>query len=249
MAVLTVIPARLASTRLPEKPLARIAGKPMVVHVYERAKSARSVDAVVVAADSERVVKAVKAAGGEAVLTAASHRTGTERCAEVARMTEYEKYDVIVNVQGDEPLVDPASIDACVRAAEAAGADVGTVMAPLDDAQDFANPNVVKVVVDAKGFALYFSRAPIPFRRDASAPEDGQARAMRHIGLYGYRRSALLALAALPPSGLETCEMLEQLRALENGLRIRVERVERAQAGVDTAEDLERVRAILEAMV
>ena len=220
----------------------------MVVHVWERARAAKSVDLVVVATDSDKVLKAVKAAGGEAVMTSESHRTGTERVAEVARMPEYAAYDLFVNVQGDEPLLDPDSVDACVAATQAEGADIGTVMAPADE-RDLANPNVVKVVVDGKGFALYFSRAAIPFRRDAEAPEDGLAKPRRHVGLYGYRKSALLALAALPPSPLEKSEVLEQLRALESGLRIRVIEVQSAQTGVDTAEDLEKVRAILEARV
>lgn len=247
MGVLAVIPARLQSTRLPEKPLVRIAGKPMVVHVWERARSARTVDAVVVATDSEKVLAAVNAAGGEAVLTGAGHRTGTERVAEVARRRAFAGHELVVNVQGDEPLVDPEAIDACVKATRVEGAHIGTVMAPLDDARALANPNVVKVVTDRSGFALYFSRAGIPFRRDAGEPREGWARPMRHVGLYGYRREALLELAALPPSSLELSELLEQLRALENGMRINVAEVARAQPGVDTAEDLERVRAILEA--
>ncbi len=244
MAVLAVIPARLASTRLPEKPLARIAGKPMVVHVWERARQARSVDRVVVAADDEKIVKAVKAAGGEAVLTAATHRNGTERLAEVARMADFASFDLFVNVQGDEPLVDPEAIDATVRAAQADHADVGTVMAPAEE-KDLANPNVVKVVVGSDGFALYFSRAGIPFRRDPDSAED-VAKPKRHVGLYGYRRESLLRLASLPSTPLERCEMLEQLRALESGMRIKVNEVSRATQGVDTAEDLEKVRAILE---
>lgn len=244
---LAVIPARLASTRLPEKPLARIAGKPMVVHVAERAASARGIDAVVVATDSEKIVKAVKAAGFEAVLTAETHRNGTERIAEVARMEAFQRFRLFLNVQGDEPLVAPEAIEACASAAQADGADVGTVSAPFENEADFANPNVVKVVVDAKGFALYFSRAPIPYRRDVGAPGEGVAAPRRHVGLYAYRREALLSLAAMPPSPLERCEMLEQLRALENGLRIRVAEIAGARPGVDTAEDLERVRAILEA--
>ena len=247
MGVLAVIPARLQSTRLPEKPLARIAGKPMVVHVYERAKSARTIDAVVVATDSDKIVNAVKAAGGDAVLTSESHRTGTERVAEVAQMPEFSSHHLLVNVQGDEPLVDPAAIDACVKATQADGADIGTVMAPLLDERDFANPHLVKVVTDVGGFAMYFSRSPIPFFRNPEKPRDGRAFPMRHVGLYGYRREALLKFASLPESPLELTELLEQLRALENGMRIRVAEVKSAQPGVDTAEDLEKVRAILEA--
>lgn len=219
----------------------------MVVHVYERSKAARTVDAVVVATDSEKILNAVKAAGGDAVMTSESHRTGTDRIAEVARMPEFAMHELLLNVQGDEPLVDPAAIDACVRATRTEGAHIGTVMAPLADERDLADANVVKVVTDRSGFALYFSRSPIPFRRDPGTVREGWAGAKRHVGLYGYRREALLALAGLPASPLELCEMLEQLRALENGMRINVAEVKSAQPGVDTAEDLEKVRAILEA--
>ena len=244
--VLAVIPARLASTRLPEKPLARIAGKPMVVLVLERARAAKRVGAAVVATDSDKVVKAVKAAGGDALLTSEAHRTGTDRIAEVARTQPFDGYDLYVNVQGDEPLVDPAAIDAAIGACvDGEGADVGTVCAPLDDAKDLANPNVVKVVRALDGNAMYFSRAPIPFRREGGAEAEPVAR--RHVGLYAYRREALLRLASLPPSALEGVEVLEQLRMLENGMRIRVAEIARAQPGVDTVEDLERVRKILEA--
>ena len=219
----------------------------MVVHVWERAKRAKSVDAVVVATDSEKILKAVKTAGGEAVMTAETHRNGTERLAEVALKPEFAMHDFFLNVQGDEPLVDPDAIDACVRATRVHGASVGTVMAPITDEKDLANPNVVKVVVDAAGFALYFSRAPIPFVRDPAADRTALAKPRRHLGLYGYRREALLQLAAIAPSPLELSEMLEQLRALENGMRINVAEIPRAFTGVDTAEDLEKVRAILEA--
>jgi len=219
----------------------------MVVHVYERAKAAKTVDAVVVATDSEKILQAVRNAGGDAVMTSESHRTGTDRIAEVARMPAYAMHELVLNVQGDEPLVDPAAIDACVRATRTEGASIGTVMAPLGDERDLANPNVVKVVTDRNGFALYFSRAAIPFRRDENTPREGWAAARRHVGLYGYRREALLALAGMPATPLELCELLEQLRALENGMRINVAEVASAQPGVDTAEDLEKVRAILEA--
>lgn len=219
----------------------------MVVHVYERAKAAKTVDSVVVATDSEKIFSAVKAAGGHAVMTSDGHKTGTDRIAEVARMPPYETSELFVNVQGDEPLVDPAAIDACVRATQTEGAQIGTVMAPLADERDAANPNIVKVVTDRAGFALYFSRAPIPFRRNPETPREGWAAPMRHVGLYGYRRDALLTLAGLPASALELSELLEQLRALENGMRICVAEVSSAQPGVDTAEDLEKVRAILEA--
>lgn len=219
----------------------------MVVHVYERAKAAKTVDSVVVATDSEKILNAVKTAGGQAVMTSDQHRTGTDRIAEVARMPAYESHDLLVNVQGDEPLVDPGAIDACVKATQTQGAQIGTVMAPFADERDAANPNIVKVVTDRTGFALYFSRSTIPFRRNPETARDGWASPKRHVGLYGYRRDALLALAGLPASPLELSELLEQLRALENGMRINVAEVATAQPGVDTAEDLEKVRAILEA--
>lgn len=247
MSFIAVIPARYASTRLPAKPLADISGRPMVVRVAERAERS-SAAAVWVATDHEEVFAAVRAHGHQAMLTRADHATGTDRIAEVAGRLQCGDDQIIVNVQGDEPLVDPRLIDsvaACLD--DAADASIATACHPIENAEDFFNPNVVKLVRDGQGNALYFSRAPIPFARDAFASRrdrlPGNLGAMRHIGLYAYRVSFLRRFAALAPSSLETSEALEQLRALWHGFRIRVVVSDVApEAGVDTAEDLARVR-------
>jgi 3-deoxy-manno-octulosonate cytidylyltransferase (CMP-KDO synthetase) len=236
--VLAIIPARYQSTRLPGKPLVEIAGRPMIEHVYRRAAGASSVDATVVATDDPRIVTAVEAFGGHAVMTAPTHASGTDRLAEVAAAAPC---DLIVNVQGDEPLLDPRVIDAVVAPMQQdSSVAMGTAARPVRDAAELANPHMVKVVCDRAGFALYFSRAPVPFGRDRSPL--GAARI--HIGLYVYRRDALLQLARLPQTPLEQLEGLEQLRALEHGLRIRVVETDYHSAEVNTAEDLERVRQL-----
>jgi 3-deoxy-manno-octulosonate cytidylyltransferase (CMP-KDO synthetase) len=241
--VLAVIPARYASTRLPAKPLVELAGKPMVQRVYERARQAKLVTRVVVATDDERIVAAVKAFSGEALMTRADHRSGTERMAEVA---SHILADIYVNVQGDEPLIEPAAIDAAV---EAMAADesvcVSTLCVPITRAEDIANPNVVKVVADFDGNALYFSRAPIPWVRDPSDVEAGAVRHFKHLGIYVFRRDALLEFPTLPPGELERLEKLEQLRLLENGIPIRVVETEHDSVSVDTAEDVTRVEQML----
>lgn len=235
--VVVVIPARYASTRFPGKALAKIRGKPMVQWVYERASKARKVSRVIVATDDERILKAVKAFGGEAVMTSPEHPTGTDRVAEVAEC--FLPYaDAIVNVQGDEPLIEPAEIDAAVRAlSEDPEADMSTLASPMESEKAFKNPNCVKVVCDRKGYALYFSRSQIPFYRS----ERWSPQPLLHVGLYCYRREVLLRLVRLPLSPLERAESLEQLRALENGMRIKVALVPHHEPGVDTPEDLERV--------
>jgi len=231
-----IIPARYGSTRFRGKPLADLWGKPIIQHVWERAGRARLVDRVIIATDDERIAHAARAFGAEVAMTRPDHPSGTDRVAEVARSLTSE---VIVNVQGDEPLIDPAHIDA---AAEPLLADptipMGTLCCPIDEIADLANPNVVKVVLDRQGFALYFSRLPIPFVRD----EHAKATRYRHLGLYVYRRQFLLALAGLAPTPLEQAERLEQLRVLEHGHRLRVAIVDRASPGVDTPADLERLR-------
>jgi 3-deoxy-manno-octulosonate cytidylyltransferase (CMP-KDO synthetase) len=232
--VVVIVPARYHSSRLPGKPLADIAGRPMVEHVYRRASRAR-VDAVIVATDDQRIVDAVERFGGIACLTRADHLTGTDRLAELAAELPC---DVVVNVQGDEPLVDPAAVDALVSPLLAdARVQMTTLCRPLGPGDDPASPHLVKVVRDRCGNALYFSRAAIPFARTA-----GGARPAVHVGLYGYRRQTLLRLAALPPAPLELAESLEQLRALEHGIPIRVLDTSYASIAVDTAEDLERAR-------
>jgi 3-deoxy-manno-octulosonate cytidylyltransferase (CMP-KDO synthetase) len=239
MKIICVIPARYSSTRLPGKPLAMIAGKPMIQRVYERASEARRPDGVLVATDHEQVFSAVKAFGGQVVMTSPDHPTGTDRLAEVA--AHLEDVDVIINVQGDEPLIAPAVID---RLAEEFHHDPGlkmaTLAAPLAD-EEYHMPSAVKVVTDLAGYALYFSRSLIPHPRNQSV---AGLTYLKHIGIYAYRRDFLLKYAALPPTPLEKAESLEQLRALEHGYRIKVITSEFASVGVDTPEDLERVNAI-----
>ena len=236
--VLAIIPARYQSTRLPGKPLAEIAGHPMIEHVYRRATSAKSVDAVIIATDDLRIANAAATFGAVAVMTWPSHRSGTDRLAEIAASVPC---DLIVNVQGDEPFLDPAVIDAVVEPMRRDPAiEMGTAARRLRDADELSNPNMVKVVTDRHGFALYFSRASIPYSRDHVATEAARV----HIGLYVYRRDTLLRLARLAVGQLERLESLEQLRALENGIRIRVVETDFCSAEVNTPEDLERVRQL-----
>lgn len=243
--VLAVVPARLASTRFPEKMLADLAGKPLVLHAYERAARATLVDEVLIAADDQRIVDAVTPFGARVVLTRVDHATGTDRIAEVASGVAA---DLIVNVQGDEALIDPATIDAVIRPLLAQPEVVmGTARVRIQDSRRIADPNVVKVVCDARGHALYFSRSPIPHIRDEVDRPQAASCYWQHIGLYVYRRDFLLAYAGLPQTPLEQLEKLEQLRVLENGHRISVVDTEYDGTGVDTPEDLARVRAVLEA--
>jgi 3-deoxy-manno-octulosonate cytidylyltransferase (CMP-KDO synthetase) len=246
MRVTAIIPARYESTRFPGKPLAKILGQPMIQWVYERTSRSNRVDRVIVATDDARIFEAVSAFGGEAWMTRSDHPTGTDRLAEVAEGIET---DIVVNVQGDEPLIDPRMIDLAVAPLLLdASIPMGTLMAPLVSMEEFFNPNVVKVVVDGRGFALYFSRAPIPHPRDhAEVLADNVALlgGNKHIGLYVYRKEFLLAYPKLPATPLENTEKLEQLRALEHGFRIRVVATDLVSQGVDTPEDLERVRDLL----
>jgi 3-deoxy-manno-octulosonate cytidylyltransferase (CMP-KDO synthetase) len=237
-----VIPARFASSRFPGKPLADLDGRPMIEHVYRRVERSQAVSRVIVATDDLRVATAVSRFGGEVRLTRPDHLTGTDRLAEVATTLEC---DVIVNVQGDEPLIDPGAIDEAVAALTAeSGTHITTLYRRISDPGELKNPNIVKVAIDRAGFALYFSRAPIPYVRD---PRGGWPPLYRHIGLYAYRRSALLVLAALEPTPLERAEALEQLRALEHGIRIKAVESAYDSFGVDTPEDLEHVRRLLAA--
>jgi 3-deoxy-manno-octulosonate cytidylyltransferase (CMP-KDO synthetase) len=248
--IVAVIPARYDATRLPGKPLADIAGRPMIEHVYRRTASARGVDAVVVATDDERIAAAVKGFGGIAMMTRPTHRTGTDRIAEVAANLSCE---IVLNVQGDEPLIEPEMIEAVIAPLVADPMlEMSTVCVAISEREDFANPNVVKVVRDAKGDALYFSRAPIPHFRDPgsgirdpknpSGPSRIPDPVYKHIGMYGYRRTFLLTFATLPRTPLERVESLEQLRAVEHGYRIHTVETKHDSIGVDTPEDLERVR-------
>ena len=237
MRTLCVIPARYASTRLPGKPLADICGKPMICRVLERARCARKPDKVIVATDDERIYDAVRAEGGEAILTRADHPTGTDRLAEVAEA--YPEVDLIVNVQGDEPLIEPSVIDDLIAPFEMdENLPMATVMVRMDDATEQLNPNNVKVIVDKLGYALYFSRSLVPYPRAVAGP------VYKHIGIYAYRRDFLLRYARLEPTPLERAESLEQLRALENGYGIRVLETDCRFVGVDTPEDLALVNKI-----
>jgi len=239
--VVAVIPSRYQSTRLPGKPLALIDGKTMVEHVWARASHARRIDAVIVATDNEEVATAVDKFGGVAVMTSADHATGTDRLAEVAATLES---DLIVNVQGDEPLITPSAIDDAVQPLLAPnGERMGTLRKRLDQAEDLHNPSIVKMVVDHQGYALYFSRSPLPYVR----PGQPAPAMWRHLGLYVYKRTFLLEFARLPQTPLELAEGLEQLRALEHGFRIVTVETTADTIGVDTPEDLERVRRLVQA--
>lgn len=246
-----VIPARHASSRLPGKPLLDIAGKPMVLRVLERALDAGA-DEVWVATDHTGIAGVVEKAGGKVIVTSAEHPSGTDRLAEVATRLGWSDDTIVVNVQGDEPLIPPQLIDdvAAALAADAEAA-IATACHPLESAEEFFNPNVVKLVMDARGRALYFSRAAIPWARDAFATDrsalPANLPAYRHIGLYAYRAGFLKRYSSLAPSPLEQWEALEQLRAMAHGYPIQVMVLDHAPpAGVDTAEDLERVRRVFD---
>jgi 3-deoxy-manno-octulosonate cytidylyltransferase (CMP-KDO synthetase) len=249
MSYTVLIPARLASSRLPNKPLADIAGLPMVVRVAQRAALSRAAQTVV-AADDISIVAACEAHGVRALLTRADHATGSDRLAEACLLLGLASDAIVVNVQGDEPLIDPTLIDACADLlARQDECVMSTAAHPIEQQADFANPNVVKVVLDAQQRAMYFSRAPIPWWRDGPAPATpatGGAQPLRHIGLYGYRAGFLAQFPQLSASPLEAVESLEQLRVLWHGHRIAVHVTPHAPgAGVDTPEDLARVRALL----
>jgi 3-deoxy-manno-octulosonate cytidylyltransferase (CMP-KDO synthetase) len=258
MSYIVVIPARYASTRLPGKPLADIGGKPMIQHVYERACDSGA-SRVVVATDDSRIESACLAFGAEVVMTSTGHASGTDRLEEVARKLQFEPRDRVVNVQGDEPLIPPQLIDQVADNLEAfPEAAIATLCEPITDTPTLFNPNVVKVVSDARGMAHYFSRAPIPWARDCWGMEDwstgpasiqampASVRYFRHIGIYGYRVSLLREFVNWAPAPTEITESLEQLRALYNGALIHVEEARvRPPAGVDTEQDLQRLRAMV----
>jgi 3-deoxy-manno-octulosonate cytidylyltransferase (CMP-KDO synthetase) len=239
--VVVVIPARYGSTRLPGKPLVALAGKPMIQRVYERAQLAKRAGQVIVATDDERIVKAVEEFGGVARMTRSDHRTGTERVAEVAA---HVQGDVFVNVQGDEPLLDPVAVDTAVDALlEEPAAAIATVATPIKTPADIMDPNVVKTVLDFENNGIYFSRAPIPWVRDTAIKI--QVRHWKHLGLYVFQRETLLEYPTLPQGELEKIEQLEQLRWLENGWKIRVAEVAHDAVSVDVPEDVGRVEKLL----
>ena len=248
-----IIPARYGSTRFEGKPLADILGKPMIQYVYEGVRQSKLIDEVIIATDDQRILEAVKAFGGKAVMTSPSHFTGTDRVAEVARNLRSE---IIVNVQGDEPLINGNFIDKAIRPLLTNDdLQMSTLMTRIEEVRDWLNPHIVKVVVDQKNFALYFSRSPIPFPRDLqigrleSNPFGTNRplpkRVFKHIGVYVFRRKFLLLFSKMKVTPLEKLEKLEQLRALENGYRIKVNPVDYEPLSVDTPEDLEKVTAYL----
>jgi 3-deoxy-manno-octulosonate cytidylyltransferase (CMP-KDO synthetase) len=239
--ILGVIPARFASSRFPGKVLAQIASKSMLQRVYERASLARYLTATIIATDDERIYDAARSFGARVVMTRADHVSGTDRVAEAASA---ENAELVVNIQGDEPLIEPAAIDAAILPlAHDPAIVMGTLKKAIEDPREVTDPNVVKVVTDRNGDAIYFSRCPIPFERGPARPGTH----FKHIGLYVYRRDFLLEYSALPVGPLEQAERLEQLRAIENGYRIRVVETEFESLGVDTPEDLERVCKLFDA--
>ena len=253
--VIAIIPARYASKRLPGKLLCELAGKPLILHTLSQALKARTVSRVIVATDDERILSVVTQNGGEAVMTSKRHRSGSDRAAAIA--SELPVGSIIVNVQGDEPMISPQAIDDAVDALIDDGtADMATTCEVITRVEDVLDPNVVKVVTDANGYALYFSRAPVPYLREAANKHGGLDQALRadpelmkmfrkHTGLYAFRREFLMRFAKMKPTQLEKAEMLEQMRALENRGRIRVIETEGSSIGVDTSEDLERVRSLM----
>ena len=253
--VIAIIPARLHSTRLEGKLLLPLNGKPLILHTLEQAKKARNIDRVIVATDSEEILKIIEASGNEVVLTSKNHQSGSDRIAEVA--LNLPENSIIVNVQGDEPTISPQTIESAVEAIlQDVSIDIATTCEKIEDYKDVLSPDVVKVVTDKNSFALYFSRLPIPFPREAvkifgslenalQADENLISLYRKHTGLYVYRREYLLKFTKFEQTILEKTEMLEQLRALENGARIKVVEVSETSIGVDTAEDFERVKMYL----
>ncbi|HWR90702.1 MAG TPA: 3-deoxy-manno-octulosonate cytidylyltransferase [Dissulfurispiraceae bacterium] len=270
MPAIVLIPARYASTRFPGKPLCHLFGKPLIQHVYERAGRASRIRDVFVATDSEAIFETVRQFGGSAIMTSEHHQSGTDRIAEAVNLLRREGYpvgaaDIIVNVQGDEPMIEPGMVDEVVQIMDDGRASIGTLVRKIDSAEDLIDPNVVKAVFSEGGFALYFSRAPVPYDRDMfhisrkqgrgdltgkgkgcvtaliSVPRPDAVTLYKHIGIYAYRPDVLERLSGLQPSRLERIEKLEQLRALENGLAIKVKETTYETIGVDTPEDLERV--------
>ncbi|MCE5313138.1 MAG: 3-deoxy-manno-octulosonate cytidylyltransferase [Nitrospiraceae bacterium] len=244
MPAIVIIPARYASTRFPGKPLCPLKDKPLIQHVYERAAKAKRADAVFVATDNRMIFNAVQGFGGRAVLTSEHHQSGTDRIAEaltIIEETESLKPDVVVNLQGDEPLVRPDMIDDVISLLDDNRADMGTLVKRITSPSEIDNPNVVKALFGPEGFALYFSRAAVPYYRDEGVLKIYY----KHIGIYSYRRDVLLKFSKMELTPLEKAEKLEQLRALENGFKIKIKETEFETIGVDTPEDLERAERCL----
>jgi 3-deoxy-manno-octulosonate cytidylyltransferase (CMP-KDO synthetase) len=246
MKTLGIIPARFASTRLPGKPLLEIAGKSIIQRVYEQARQASLLDDVIVATDDERIFNHVLHFGGTVQMTAATHQSGTDRCAEIAEILD--SYDLLVNIQGDEPFIHPGQIDLVIRPLiDQEYFSIATLAKPLSDHKELFNPNIVKLVINKNQQALYFSRSPIPHVRNTPEKEWLQSASFfKHIGLYAFRRAVLLKVAHLPVSSLERSESLEQLRWLENGFSIFVNKTELETIGIDTMDDLKKAKKLLE---
>ncbi len=235
-----IIPARYGSSRLEGKPLLEVMGKPVIQWVYEKAQQAKLADMIIVATDDKRIFDCVKSFGGEVEMTSVEHKCGSDRIMEV--VSRHPAISHICNLQGDEPLIKPESIDAVIKnVKDDDKADISTLIRVLTDEEEINNPNLVKCVIDNNGFALYFSRSKIPFERNA-----GIAKFYGHLGIYGYKRSALEAMTTLPQTPLERTESLEQLRALENGMRIKTSVVDFVPVGIDTREDLEKFKLLLQ---
>lgn len=245
--VIGIIPARYASTRFPGKPLVDIAGKTMIQRVYEQASKASSLSKVVVATDDERIAEAVKAFGGEFVYTAAHHQSGTDRCAEV--IEQLPDFDIVVNIQGDEPFIEPAQIDLLASCFNEEKVELATLIKGIQSQESIYNPNSPKVVIDVNGRAMYFSRSPIPFIRSGEPGVWAEKHQFyKHIGIYGYRVDSLKAITKLPPSSLEIAESLEQLRWIENGFYIQTKVTDLETVAIDTPEDLLKLNKLLEAL-
>ncbi len=243
MKITVIIPARYSSTRLEGKVLADICGRSMIQHVFERASKATVIDKVIVATDDSRILETVTGFGGEAEMTSSSHRTGTDRISEVAKGLDS---DIIINVQGDEPMIEPGMIDQVGRLLfNDKDVEMGTLCTGIDIEEELRDPNVVKVVMDKRGYALYFSRFPIPFNRDNIPYASLPVPCYKHFGLFAYKREFLLKITQLPETPLEKIERLEQLRVLEHGYKIKVAETDFTTIGVDTEEDLERVRLLM----
>ena len=239
MSIAIIIPARYASTRLPGKPLIEVNGKSIIQWVYEKALQSKLANKVIVATDDERIFKAVKAFGGEVMMTSTDHNSGSDRIFEV--LSANPEIEIAVNVQGDEPLITPESIDGAINALLSdETADISTLIREIEDEDEISNPNVVKVVFDNNQNALYFSRSPIPYHRNKN-----ESKTFAHIGLYAYRKEALTKMTSLPQSSLELSESLEQLRALQNGMKIKVQIVDYNPIGIDTPEDVEKFKKIV----
>ena len=249
MKVLAIIPARYASTRFPGKPLALLGGHPIIEHVWQRVSGTAAVSRAIVATDDDRIMQVVNAFGGEAMMTSANHQSGTDRCGEVLQALENkgEHYDIAINVQGDEPFIEPSQIEALIECFAHSDTEIATLKTPIHSDEELLSPNNVKVVCASDGKALYFSRLPIPYLRNkADRPCVEQTDYYKHVGIYAFRTETLKAVCRLQPGRIEQCEKLEQLRWLEAGYRIEVKTTQHANIGIDTPDDLAAAEQIIQ---